>query len=176
MKMRMTCNTDQKVGVKMPRIVIIYDSVTGNTELMAKAVLEGANAVKGVDVECHKVGTRFPTGAINEASAIILGSPTEYGNITQHMRAFLESITELQTAKKLRLRGMIGGVFGSYAYDGGWVVDSLAMRMKSLGVKLVPLVVSAADNEGSMGIHIDQKALDKCRELGGAVARKIMNQ
>ena len=158
----------------MPRVVILYDSSTGNTEAMAKAVADGASAVKGVMVDSHKVGSRFPMSLLNEVDAIVIGSPTEYGNVTQQVRTFLESMAELKAANKLRLRNMIGGVFGSYAYDGGWVVDALGMRMKKLGIKLIPPVVSAVDHEGSMGIHIDEESLKRCRELGKAVAAKIL--
>jgi flavorubredoxin len=158
----------------MPRVVILYDSSTGNTEAMAKAVAEGASAVKGVTVDSHKVGSRFPMSLLNEVDAMVIGSPTEYGNVTQEMRNFLESMAELKAAKKLRLRNILGGVFGSYAYDGGWVVDALGMRMKKLGIKLVPPVVSAVDHEGAMGIHIDEESLQRCRELGKGVAAKIM--
>ena len=158
----------------MPKVVIVFDSASGNTETMAKAVAEGASAIKGVQVESYKVGTRFPMGLLNEANAIILGSPTVYGNVTPEMKAFIESMLELNTTKKLRLKGKIGGIFGSYAYDGGWVVDALAMRMKKIGISLIPPIISALDHEGSMGTHIDQESLEKCRELGKGVAAKAL--
>jgi flavorubredoxin len=104
---------------------------------MAKAVAEGASTAKA-EVELHKVGTRFPMSLLNEAGALVIGSPTKYGNVTHEMKAFLESMTELKAPKKLRLKGLIGGVFGSYTYDGGWVVDALALRMKKLGIRLIP--------------------------------------
>lgn len=157
----------------MSKIMIIFDSVSGNTETMAKAVAEGVSAVKGVQVELYKVGTRFSMSLLNETDAIILGSPTVYGNVTPEMKAFIESMAELNATKKLHLNGKIGGLFGSYAYDGGWVVDALAMRMKKIGLKLTPPIVSAVDHEGGMGVHIDQEALEKCRELGKAIATAL---
>ncbi len=156
----------------MAKVVIVYDSVTGNTESMAKAIAEGVSSVKSTEVESHKVGTPFSISALNEADAIVIGSPTEYGNVSSSMKAFLESVNELAAAKKLRLRGKVGGVFGSYGWDGGWVVDMLAMRMKKLGLRVVPNAVSAVDQEGQAG-RISQKHLEECRELGKAVATKI---
>lgn len=45
------------LGAKiMVRILIVYDSKTGNTETMALAVAKGAEQVGGVDVTRKKVG------------------------------------------------------------------------------------------------------------------------
>lgn len=43
----------------MSKVVIVYDSVSGNTEKMAKAVAEGASTVKGVTTELLKMGHAF---------------------------------------------------------------------------------------------------------------------
>jgi len=158
----------------MPKIVVIYDSRSGNTEKMANAVVEGARAVKGVDVELHKVGTRFPISSLDKADAIILGSPTIYGNPTPEMRAFLTSASDLKKSGKLLLKNKIGGVFGSYGWDGGWVVDALADIMKNLTIKVVPPVVSAVDQMGGMGVRISEENISKCRDLGKAVAEKLI--
>lgn len=160
--------------IPMPKVVIVFDTVSGNTEKMAKAIAEGASDVKGVQVEVHKVGTPFPMSLLNEANAIILGSPTEYGNVTSQMKTFLESMAELKAARKLSLKGKIGGVFGSYEWDGGWAVDMLAMRMRKLGIKLIPPYVSVVGESTGVGTHIDQGSLEKCRELGKAVAVRTL--
>ncbi len=158
----------------MPKIVIIYDSKSGNTEKMAKAVEEGATSVKGVDVELHKVGTRFPVSSLDKTDAIVLGSPTIYGNPTPDMRDFLTAVADLKKSGRLSLKNKIGGVFGSYGWDGGWVVDSLAATMKTLAIRVIPPVVSAVDQMGGMGVRISEENLNKCRELGKAVAEKLI--
>ncbi len=158
----------------MPKIVIVYESMSGNTEKMAKAVVEGARAVKGVDVDIYKVGTRFPVSSLDKADAIVLGSPSVYGNVAPEMREFLTSVTKLKNSGKLLLKNKIGGVFGSYGWDGGWVVDALAEALKSLGVGVVPPVVSAVDQMGGMGTHISEESLRKCRDLGKAVAQRLI--
>lgn len=155
----------------MPKIAIIYDSKSGNTEKMAKAVAEGVKTIEGVEVELHKAGTRFPISILNEADAIILGSPSKYGNPTSEMREFIECA--IARAEMLRLRGKIGAVFGSYAWDGGDVVDRLAEAMTTLGIELVAPMLSAVDRMGLMGTRIDEEALEKCRELGKTVAEKV---
>ena len=158
----------------MPKIVVVYDSKSGNTEKMAKAVEEGAKTVKGIETELHKVGTPFSISILNKADAIILGSPSRYGLPTMEMKEFLDAAVELKRAKVLRLEGKKGGVFGSYAWDGGDVVDRLAEALKVLGVDLVLPLVSAVDRMGSMGAHIDTESLQKCRELGKTIAEKLV--
>jgi NAD(P)H dehydrogenase (quinone) len=158
----------------MAKIVIVYDSKSGNTEKMAKAVEEGAKTVKGVETELYKAGTRFPISVLDKSDAIILGSPSIYGLPTTEMRGFLDAVVELKRSKKLQLEGKIGGVFGSYGYDGGYIVDRLADVLKTLGIKLVPPMVSAVDRMGLMGTRIDEESLQKCRELGKAIAEKLV--
>jgi multimeric flavodoxin WrbA len=71
---------------------------------MANAVAEALSQVEGVQVEMHKLGTPFAMSILNEADAIVFGSPTEYGNVTTAFRTFLESMTELKTAAMPRRR------------------------------------------------------------------------
>lgn len=156
----------------MPKIIILYDTFTGNTETMSKAVAEGAKSVENVEVEVYKLGSRFPITALNDADGIILGSPTEYGNVTTAFRSFFESMTELKAAKKLTLNKKVGGAFGSYSWDGGWAVDMLATRIRKLGVKIVAPTVSEPEFL-NMGKEIAERHLEKCRELGRVVAASI---
>ncbi len=158
----------------MPKVLIIYDSKTGNTQKMSEAVAEGVKSVKGVEVEMYKVGTPFSISLLDEADAIVLGSPSIYGTVTQEMRAFINSAIELKKANRLKITGKVGGVFGSYAWDGGWVVDKLAEALRALDIELVHPPVSAVDRRGSMGERIDEESLQKCKELGKAIAEKLI--
>lgn len=156
----------------MPKAIIVYDTFTGNTEAMAKAIAEGIIEVGNVEVELYKLGTRFPMSALNDADAIILGSPTEYGNVTSGMKVFIESMNELKAAKKLNLKKKVGGVFGSYTWDGGWVVEMLGLRLKRLGLKVIPPIVSAPAFI-DMGKESRDPHLQKCRKLGRAMVTAI---
>jgi flavorubredoxin len=156
-------------GLQFRKIVVIFDSKTGNTEKMAKAIAEGAKTVEGVQIELHKIGTRFSMHILDQAHGIILVSPTEYGNVTPGMRAFIESMVDLKKAKKLKLDGKTGGAFGSYGWDGGWVTDRLARSMKSLGIELASQPLSMVD------MDVKKNSLDSCQELGKKIAEKLVN-
>lgn len=157
----------------MAKVIIIYDSKTGNTELMANAVAEGAKGVKGVDVQLQKIGTKFPISVLNDADAIIVGSPTIYGNITHEVVEFFTSLEYLKQAKHINLKGKKGAAFGSYGWDGGWNIERIEKELKALGVELVAPAVSAADQGGVMKMKIHPDDLNKCRELGRAVAKAV---
>jgi flavorubredoxin len=161
----------------MARVVVVYDSKTYLTEWMANAVVEGVKRVSGIDVELLKAGTSFSIMTLCKADAMILGSPTHYNDVTREMRAVLDAVKRLKTQMKDEFSPKIGGVFGSYAWDGGWVIEKLGEEMKTLGVKLVSPVVLAVDRNREPGMkvyeRIDEESLERCRELGRAVAMEV---
>lgn len=159
----------------MSKVIVVFDSKTGFTERMAKAVVEGAKGVEGADIELIKVGTPFSISKLNSADALIFGSPTRYGGVTQEMSFFLENVEAHKESKRLNLSGKIGGVFASYEWDGGWVADKIKANMESLGIQVVAPPVSLANGmRGRHGSNIDAESLQKCRDLGKVVAEKAV--
>ena len=62
----------------MPRILVVYHSGYGHTQRMAQAVADGA----GADLIAIDADGNLPAGgweALDEADAIIMGSPTYMG-------------------------------------------------------------------------------------------------
>jgi multimeric flavodoxin WrbA len=154
----------------MSKVIVLFDSKTGFTERMAKAVVEGAEGVEGVEIELIKVGTPFSISKLNSADALIFGSPTRYGGVTQEMSFFLENVEAHKESNRLKFSGKIGGVFASYEWDGGWVAEKIKANMESLGIRIVAPPVSIVN--GMPGINIDAESLQKCRDLGKAIAEK----
>ena len=134
--------------VRMSKVIVIYDSQTGFTERMAKAVVKGVVETIDINVELIKIGKPFSVTKLDSVDAIIIGSPTIYGNVTPGMRYFLECVSAHKEAKRLKLSGKIGGVFGSYGWDGGWAIEKLKTDMETLGIKIVTPAVSLADGMG----------------------------
>jgi flavorubredoxin len=158
----------------MSKIIVIYDSKTGFTEAMAKIIIEGVTSVSGVSAESYKVGSPFSISNINEADAIILGSPTRYGSVTQEIRAFLDSLKDLIESKRISVLGKIGGVFGSYEWDGGWVVEKITAELEKLGVGVVAAVSLADGLSGRQRTGFDETYRKQCFNLGKTVAEKIL--
>ena len=157
----------------MSKVIVIYDSKNGFTERMAKAIVEGVESIKGVDVELHKIGEMFSISKLNAVDAIIIGSPTIYGSLTSDMRNFLGSVKTLKESKKLKLSGKIGGVFGSYGWDGGWVIEQLNTEMKALGIKVVEPLVSEV-HEKYDRIDLSEESYKRCYTLGRIISDKVL--
>jgi flavorubredoxin len=156
----------------MAKVLVIYDSRKGFTEKMAEAVYEGGKDIQGIEVEKVKVGTAFSISKLDEADGIIFGSPTIYGSITPEMRTFIETLKEHKKTNRLQLSNKIGGIFGSYGWDGGWVVDKLAIDLEYLGIKVVTPPVSAVHGIYNK-VGLDEDTRQQCLELGRVVAKKL---
>jgi NAD(P)H dehydrogenase (quinone) len=120
----------------MTKILVLYYSMYGHIETMAKAIAEGARSVGGTDVVIKRVPDTMPPevakkyGAkldqeapiaspdeLPQYDAIIFGTPTRFGNMTGQMRNFID-----QTGGhwvKGALIGKVGSVFASSGTGGG---------------------------------------------------------
>lgn len=112
----------------MAKILVLYYSMYGHVETLAKAVAEGAGSVEGADVTlkrvpdlmteeaARKAGAKIdqaaPIATVEELAdydAIIFGTPTRFGNMCAQMRNFLDRTGGLWAGGKLV--GKVGSVF-----------------------------------------------------------------
>jgi NAD(P)H dehydrogenase (quinone) len=91
---------------KKPVILIAYQSISGNTRLMAEAVAEGAQSIEGVEVRLSKVKD-VKREDILAADAIIVGSPVHNANITPDVQRFINK----WPFKNSPLKDKIGAAF-----------------------------------------------------------------
>ena len=136
-------------------IPVIYWSGSGNTEAMAKAVVEGIKA-NGNEAKLLVVGDAT-VADVENAEAVALGCPAMGDEVLEEdeMEPFVESIAGAVKGKKVVL-------FGSYDWgDGQWMRD-WQERMKGYGANVV--------REGLIAnLEPDNEALAACRELGKAL-------
>ncbi|HEX2866942.1 MAG TPA: flavodoxin domain-containing protein [Ignavibacteriales bacterium] len=97
----------------MGKILVLYDSQTGNTKKMAEFVAEGAR-----ENPHHEVRLRSVDDAKMEdivwCDGLALGTPTQLGLISWKMKRFWDEMEEL-------LWGKIDGKIGcSFSSSGGW--------------------------------------------------------
>ena len=114
----------------MTKVLVLYYSSYTHTEIMARAVAEGAGEVDGVEVTVKRVPETMPEdvakaagvaldqdapiaepGELADYDAIIFGTPTRFGNMAAQMRTFLDQTGPLWFEKKLV--GKVGSVFCS---------------------------------------------------------------
>ncbi len=137
------------------KITIIYYSMYGHTYALAQAIAEGARSVEGADVQLRRVAELpdvqqqidasthakasqeqqkdIPIAThddLRSSDAIILGSPTRYGNMTAQVKAFIDTTAGLWS--KGELEGKVGAVFTSTASTHGGQESTLLTMMNPL--------------------------------------------
>ncbi len=151
----------------MTKVLIIYDSRTGNTEKMARAVADGAKKVKGTKVSLMKVDQAKMSDLI-ASDAIMIGSPTYYGNMTGKMKAFIDRTNSIHG----KLAGKAGGAFtssGDTACGAETCILSILEAMLINGM----VIQGRYDNKhyGPTAVEApSSKEIESCRELGRRVS------
>jgi flavorubredoxin len=147
-----------------PKAVILYDTMWGSTDAMAKAIEEGL-AAEGIHVRSMRLRENHRSNVATEildAGALIVGSPTLNNNL---FPTVAEALTYL---KGLRRKNLIGAAFGSYGW-GGEAVTQIKEQLAAMRVELVAEPVS-------IQYVPDKAALLQCRELGRQVGRRLKGQ
>lgn len=122
------------------KIQIVFYSMYGHIWKMAEAEAEGARQVSGAEVELYQVPETLPQGVLEkmgavqakkafahipvaepnrleQADAVIFGSPTRYGSACAQMQNFFDATGQLWM--RGALVGKVGGVFTSTASQHG---------------------------------------------------------
>jgi NAD(P)H dehydrogenase (quinone) len=146
------------------KILVVYHSIYGHVQTLAKAVSEGVQGVPGVELVLRRVH-EFPEFVqhieqekgfayqiyqgqqsvpectlddLREADGVLFGTPTRYGNMTAQMKALIDGTVELWL--KGEMEGKPAGVFTSTASThGGQETTPLTMMapLLHLGMLIV---------------------------------------
>ena len=92
----------------MARVLVLYDSESGNTEKMAFAVAEGVEQVENVEVTVKKV-EQANLNDLCSSDGIIMGSPTYYGQMSGKLKTFIDRSVKMHG----KLEGKVGAAFTS---------------------------------------------------------------
>ncbi|MBU0509943.1 FprA family A-type flavoprotein [bacterium] len=143
------------------KAVIVFDTMWGSTEKMARAICEGLTE-SGVPVSFLPLRTSNRSDAATEvldAAALIVGSPTLNDGL-------LPTVADVLTyLRGLKPKNLLGAVFGSHGWNGTGA-DEIKKYFDEMKVELV------ADPLKANWIP-DGAALQDCRKLGRQVAEKV---
>jgi flavodoxin I len=142
----------------MSKVLVIYYSRSGNTEKMAKAVVEGAKSNQNVAVD---LSYHVEAEELGSYDAIIVGTPT----YRTQMPIEIKNLFEEASAKQINLKNKIGSAFGSYGWSGE-APQAVIEILKKFEMQVIEPPIRAKYNP-------DQKTLEACLELGKAVAQKL---
>ncbi|MFQ6003487.1 MAG: FprA family A-type flavoprotein [Candidatus Zixiibacteriota bacterium] len=148
-------------GEAEEKILVIYDSMWGSTEMMAKALVKGITN-ECVEVKLFNLTTSDTTEIIKEtltAKALLIGSPTLNNGMLPTVAGFLEYM------RGLRPKGKIGAAFGSYGWGKGAVRGIEQMLQKTK--------IEVLDANLEFQFVPDEEELQKCVEFGSSVARQV---
>ena len=151
------------------KVLIVYDSKSGNTEAMAHAVSEGVEE-EGIDVEVKRV---------NEASiddlpmvdGVILGSPVYYGLPSAKMKQYIDESVKYHG----KLDGKVGGAFASAGGSHTGAETTIIALNEALFIHgMVVQGTSGSNHYGAASVGApDEKDKENCRKLGARVAKLV---
>ena len=124
------------------KILVVYDTMWGSTEAMAKAILSGL-VEEGAEAKLCHLRSNNRSDIIQEmldAKGILFGSPTLNNGMFPTVGDFLTYM------KGLRPKGKIFGLFGSYGWGGGAIKEmrkileqeKFEVWEKELGAQFLP--------------------------------------
>ena len=155
----------------MRKVLIVYDSETGNTEKMALAVAEGVKQIKSVQVTLKKV-EQASLDDLCGADGIIIGSPTYYGQMSGKLKTFIDSSEKIHG----KLEGKVGAAFTS---SGGTATGAETTLLSILETMLVHgMIVQGRPDDKHFGAAAvgapHAKEIEYCKELGKRVANLVL--
>ncbi len=142
------------------RAVIVYDTMWGSTDKMARAIADGV-ASEGAEVVILPISGSHRSDVATEtlkSGALIVGSPTINNNM-------FPSVADVLTyLKGLKPKNLVGAAFGSYGWSGE-SVKQVREYLEAMGVEVV----------GDIRVQWvpDEEKLRECFELGVKVAQRL---
>jgi NAD(P)H dehydrogenase (quinone) len=151
----------------LARILIVYDSRSGNTEKMASAIAKGTKQVKGATAKVKKVDEASLEDLL-AADGIIMGSPTYYGLMSAKLKAFIDESVKIHG----KLEGKVGAAFTSSGGTASGAETTLLSIMQAMLVHGM-IVQGRADDKHYGAAAVGKPAkedLESCERLGKKVA------
>lgn len=149
----------------MGKILMVYASQTGNTELMAEVMVDY------LKTESYEVVTKtfdfdwIEPEELLEYDAVLIGTHTwDDGEMPYEVEDFYEEVEEVD------ITGRIFGVFGSgdsfYDIFGG-AIDLVADRLENLGADVLP-------ERLKVDLEPDKEDIERCRVFAKKLSEKVL--
>jgi len=151
----------------MAKVIVVYDSLFGNTKTVAESIIEGMKQVSGIETTLGKP-KEVDLNQIADFDAILIGSPNHMSGSTLSIRRFIGKLG------KMNLGGKLIAVFDTYM---GKEFEKAVKKMeqqvtkKAPGLKLVTPGLSIMV-KGMRG-PIAERELLKCKEFGLKIANQL---
>ncbi len=148
-------------GEARRKILVVYDTMWGSTEKMAKAIIEGIRS-EGVETLLFRIPLTDRGDIIKElleAKGILIGSSTINNGVLPEVAPFLEEMQGLRPINK------IAATFGSYGWGGG-AVKTIEEKLEKAGMEIVAPALTVKWVP-------DKNEIQKCFDFGKEFAKKV---
>jgi len=157
------------------KVLVTYHSLSGNTERMAEAVVEGVKSVSGAEVLLKRVG-KVTADDLFSADAVVVGSPVYWSNMSGEVKTFIDNWQfKFGVFPEFKMKNKIGAAFATGGQvSSGKEVTMLTILAAMLGNQMI--VVSGGGAFGASATTegespgIDNKELADAKALGRRVA------
>lgn len=164
------------------RVLVVYYSLTGNTEQMAQGVVTGINRVPKAIASLKKVED-IAKQDLEAADAIILGCPTYFGDVPGKMKSLMD---DWNWTLKVDFTDKVGGAFATGGGQVGGkehtVISLLIFMLQNRMIVAGTLYenpttgsvwgeVGAAAMTGPLDPGVGEQELDSAHRLGERIAR-----
>lgn len=156
--------------------LILFSSMTGNTSKVAQSIKEGLDEM---GVETNVINTKNADletimTLAKEASAIIVGSSTRYGDMIGNIEDVVKEIV------KLDLSGKFGAAFGSYGWSGE-AVEILNDYLRNSNIILLDssyVIKTTGDDSIKLPLRVnfapEEEMKNYCRETGVLIGEVLL--
>jgi NAD(P)H dehydrogenase (quinone) len=157
------------------KVLVTYHSLSGNTERMAEAVVDGVKGVPGTEVLLKRVG-KVTADDLFSADAVVVGSPVYWSNMSGEVKTFFDNWQfKFGVFPDFKMKNKIGAAFATGGQvSSGKEVAMLTILAAMLGNQMI--VVSGGGAFGASATTegdspgIDNKELADAKALGRRVA------
>jgi NAD(P)H dehydrogenase (quinone) len=157
------------------KVLVTYHSLSGNTERMAEAVVDGVKSISGTEALLKRVG-KVTADDLFSADAVVVGSPVYWSNMSGEVKTFFDNWQfKFGVFPEFKMKNKIGAAFATGGQvSSGKEVTMLTILAAMLGNQMI--VVSGGGAFGASATTegdspgIDNKELADARELGRRVA------
>jgi len=156
------------------KVLVTYHSLSGNTERMAEAVVEGVKSVSGSEALLKRVG-KVTADDLFSADAVVVGSPVYWSNMSGEVKTFFDNWQfKFGVFPEFKMKNKIGAAFAT----GGQVSSGKEMTMLTILAAMLGNQMIVVGGGGAFGASattegdspgIDNKELADAKALGRRV-------
>jgi len=157
------------------KVLVAYHSLSGNTERMAEAVVDGVKSVSGTQTLLKRVG-KVTADDLFSADAVVVGSPVYWSIMSGEVKTFIDNWQfKFGVFPEFKMKNKIGAAFAT----GGQVSSGKEVTMLTILAAMLGNQMIVVSGRGAFGASattegdspgIDNKELADAKELGRRVA------